>query len=354
MKASTHKISPNKDRHVSGTGMKGAPKKGGGGGKGTWGIGGIDDLKANPNTKDPNDPNYDSEDEVEVVLEATEVTSPIEAVIQEYFQEGDLDEAARSLEELKIDDIHQEFVKKAIIFAMEKQPYERELISKLLCELYGKVITPEKISHGFQRTLDSLEDIVLDVPDASDMLAKFLARAIVDEIVPPAFLKNTVPTTNIAKDTIALANALITERHRMDRLAHIWGPGDLSSVKRLKEEAATMIEEFLTTGDLQEVDACIRKLNASEFHFQLVKIAIRMVLTRTEEDRRKIVTLFDFLFKSGHVGPETMAKGFNALYDQIDDIKLDIPNASSLVHEFVEIGRKEGWLSSKYQPPVKN
>jgi hypothetical protein len=110
-----------------------------------------------------------------------------------------------------------------------------------------------------------------------------------------------------------------------------------------------MIEEFLGTGDLQEVDACIRysirynwhfmirysifrKLNATEFHFQVVKIAIRMVLTKTEEDRRKIVSLFGFLFKSGHVGHETMTKGFNALYAQIDDIKLDVPNAGMFIY----------------------
>jgi programmed cell death protein 4 len=40
----------------------GAPKKGGAGGKGTWGKGGIDDLKTTRVDRD--DPNYCSDEEV--------------------------------------------------------------------------------------------------------------------------------------------------------------------------------------------------------------------------------------------------------------------------------------------------
>jgi len=36
-------------------------------------------------------------------------------------------------------------------------------------------------------------------------------------------------------------------------LAHIWGPGDLSSVKRLKNEVNELINEFLVSGDQDEV-----------------------------------------------------------------------------------------------------
>ena len=68
------------------------------------------------------------------------------------------------------------------------------------------------------------KDLVLDTPDAADVLAKFLARAIVDEIVPPAFLKNAHLSTPRAEEVIALASGLTTERHRIDRLARILFP----------------------------------------------------------------------------------------------------------------------------------
>lgn len=49
------------DRHVSGTGTRGLPKKGGAGGKGVWGAA-VD--QEGVMFLDKNDPNYDSEDEL--------------------------------------------------------------------------------------------------------------------------------------------------------------------------------------------------------------------------------------------------------------------------------------------------
>jgi len=244
-----------RDRH-SKTGVSGAVKKGGGGGKGTWGKGGKDDLIGV--SIDPNDPNYCSEDDEEVFIETVEVTSPIAAILTEYFASGDVDECAKSLSELKTSVPHEEFVRKAIFIAMEKQAYERELVSQLLSSLYANTISAEKIAEGFQTALDKLDDLLLDSPDAVDLLAKFLARAIVDEIVPPAFIKNATAESKATKEVLALTSALTTEKHRIDRLAHIWGPGDLSSVKRLKEETNTLLEEYLSTGDVSEADKCVK------------------------------------------------------------------------------------------------
>ena len=41
---------------------------------------------------------------------------------------------------------------------------------------------------GFQILIAALDDLCLDVPEASDLLALFTARAIVDDILPPSFL----------------------------------------------------------------------------------------------------------------------------------------------------------------------
>lgn len=50
------------DRHVSGTGTRGLPKKGGAGGKGVWGAAMDQDGVA---YLDKNDPNYDSDQETQ-------------------------------------------------------------------------------------------------------------------------------------------------------------------------------------------------------------------------------------------------------------------------------------------------
>jgi len=239
-------------------------------------------------------------------------------------------------------------VRKAVVMSMEKQPYERELISKLLLAMNGRTITQEKIVEGFQKMLNMLDDIVLDSPDATEFLSKFLARAIVDEVIPPAFLTSAHATSRLAREVIALASALTTEKHRIDRLAHIWGPGDLRSVKRLKEESALLLEEYLSTGDLNEADSCVRKLNAPSFHFQLVKQAVRLAMLKGEEDRKRLLAFLAFFSKSDLISNDHMSRGFIECYRGLNDIKLDIPNAESLLNEMIATGKSGHWLPQNF------
>lgn len=50
------------------------------------------------------------------------------------------------------------------------------------------MISHEALSSGFTRLLSSVDDLVLDVPEAVHLLALFTGRAVVDELLPPAFL----------------------------------------------------------------------------------------------------------------------------------------------------------------------
>lgn len=80
------------------------------------------------------------------------------------------------------------FVKILLQAGMERSFRERELASKLLVALVPDPISHEQVAFGLSRTLASLDDYVLDVPDAAHLMTLFLARAIVDELVAPAFL----------------------------------------------------------------------------------------------------------------------------------------------------------------------
>lgn len=338
------------DRH-SGSGVSGSPKKGGGGGKGTWGKGGIDDLvTVRASSKDPNYNSDEEEEDEKVVMKGVEMVSPSEAILKEFFMEADIEETARKIKEVDGGISQVDFVRSAMVLAMEKKPFERELISKLLSALYGKAFTSEQIADGFQSALDKLEDTVLDIPAAGEMLAKFIARGIVDEIIPPAFLKNARADSPISGEALALANGLVTDSHRSRKLEHIWGPGDLVSVKRMKGEVTRLIREYLLTGDKLEADRCVRKLNAPSFHFQVVKEAVEMSLSAlTEDDRKKILELLAFLHKEGLIVPDHMSHGFKNCGDSLGDLKLDIPQAPSIFEDIVKKAQKEGWLSVDYQ-----
>lgn len=257
---------------------------------------------------------------------------------------GDADEARKSLQELNVTN-YDYFVKKSIIMGIENKAYERELISKLLSNFYNGVLSSEIIMEGLQLILNSLDDLKLDNPDVVDVVSKYIARAIVDEIIPPIFLnKAKVENNNLANESIAIANGLVNEKHRLDRLQHVWGPGDLSSVKRLKEEVQLLIEEFIVNEDYQEADRSLRKLGAPSFHFQLVKQALRIAFTKTEQERNKIVKLLQFLNKEGLITTDQMERGFKVSFAGLKDLQLDIPNAGSLFTQMVDTAKQQGFL----------
>ena len=53
-----------------------------------------------------------------------------------------------------------------------------------------QVISPTQMAKGFQRVLDSVADLRLDVPEAPQQIAAFIARAVADDILPPEFAEN--------------------------------------------------------------------------------------------------------------------------------------------------------------------
>ena len=53
---------------------------------------------------------------------------------------------------------------------------------------HAQVLSTDQVAAGFVRLLSSADDLVLDCPDVVHLLALFLGRAIVDEVLPPAFL----------------------------------------------------------------------------------------------------------------------------------------------------------------------
>lgn len=49
-----------------------------------------------------------------------------------------------------------------------------------------QVIPSDQVRKGFQAVVESIEDTVLDVPDAAELLSLFISRAVVDDVLPPA------------------------------------------------------------------------------------------------------------------------------------------------------------------------
>ena len=81
------------------------------------------------------------------------------------------------------------------------------------------------------------------------MVANFVARAVVDEVLPPAYLSdqnNKRPGDPVVEKAIAL----LTREHSTARLEKVWGPGDGRPVAELKVEMDNMLQEYLLSREL--------------------------------------------------------------------------------------------------------
>ncbi|KAJ0720251.1 putative programmed cell death protein [Helianthus annuus] len=113
----------------------------------------------------------------------------IVSIIHEYFLSDDIPELIRSLVDLGSPEYNPVFLKKLITLAMDRKNREKEMASVLLSTLHIEIFSTRDIVDGFTLLLESAEDTALDILDASNELALFLARAVIDDVLAPLNLE---------------------------------------------------------------------------------------------------------------------------------------------------------------------
>lgn len=158
---------------------------------------------------DEKDPNYDPDEENmeeyvpmnsgaidttgQSIMTISEYKKLIIPLINEYFVNGDVDDALNTLcNDINTREYSHEFVKKIINMSFDKSDKEREYVSQLLSYAYPNILSTSTIGKGFERLFELIDEIEKDCPAAREMLSKYLTRAVIDEIVPPSFLSDAV------------------------------------------------------------------------------------------------------------------------------------------------------------------
>jgi len=261
---------------------------------------------------------------------------------------GDVDEAISAVQQKKnIEGV--ELTKRALIFGIERQAYERELVSLLLSQAYN-IFGGGEIRDGFQLMLYRLPDLVLDVPDAPQLLAKFISRGIYDEILPPAFIKDATVDNKYAKETMSLAFATTHSADEQRRLEHIWGPGDLASVASLKLTVDNILVEYIANPDTKVATQTVKELNVPSFAGQIVKRAIVKAIEHNNDSTRdSIINLFEFWHKTHLMSGESFKRGFISAWKQIDDISLDVPVAPKVINELQALAIEKKLLPADFK-----
>eukprot|EP00980_Cylindrotheca_fusiformis_P007928 scaffold1697_cov120-Cylindrotheca_fusiformis.AAC.10 len=289
------------------------------------------------------------------MLTQSEFKLQVEECLKEYFDSCDSDEVIRSIMELQCREFHSDVVKKAISVSLDKHPRERELVSRLLTCLHPSPLSDGDMEAGFDTLLDSLDDLTTDVPEAPTMVANFLARAVVDEVLPPAYLSdqnNMRPGDPVVDKAISL----LSREHCTARLERVWGPGDGRPVSELKVEMDQMLQEYLMSRELDECARCVKELNSPHYMHELVKRGVKIAMeqdgtdSNIQHDKSAIdamAALFAFLLKNAIISEHQVAKGISRLHKILDDLKLDVPAAPTLLESFESILKEEVPIESE-------
>ncbi|XP_073128441.1 MA3 DOMAIN-CONTAINING TRANSLATION REGULATORY FACTOR 2 [Henckelia pumila] len=338
-----------KNTRHSFSGRDGRPKKGGCGGKGTWG--GLLDTE-DDHVIDPSDPNYTSHEEEEKSIPRTnpkfeDFKNKTKVIVEEYFDNDDVISTADELREINMPSYNYYFVKKLISMAMDRRDKEKEMASVLLSKLYGDVIDSPQLYKGFQKLIESADDLIVDIPDTVDVLALFIARAIVDDVLPPSFLTKIV--TNLSIDSIGSDVIKRAEKGYLSAPLHSetierrWGGNKNNTVQDLKIKIDELLKEYVASGDIKEALRCIKDLNVPHFNHEVVKRVVIMVMEKRQAESC-LLELLKRAAEEGLINSSQMSKGFGRTIDLVDDLTLDIPNAKMLLQSLISKATSEGWL----------
>uniref|UniRef100_H2YSW4 MI domain-containing protein n=1 Tax=Ciona savignyi TaxID=51511 RepID=H2YSW4_CIOSA len=355
------KLGDRKSRSIYGRGL---PKKGGAGGKGTWGRLG-DEIQTDTGCLDDHDPNYDSEEQDDITYKTVkpewnrdEVEKTVKPLLNEYFEHTQKDEVIDSLRDLNIGDKKALVVICLVTLAMERKNEFRELASELLKAFVTPMHSIKSNGHsngnhtgkfgaaflntddviiGLLALCDDLPELILDTPDAPEVLGKFIARATFDNAVSKDILDTMMeePDCELIMACAKEAKCQLSIPH--NNLKNIWGvAGGIQPVSVLKGKITTLLKEYLSSGDSEEAMRCATDLDVPHFHHELVYEALVMAIeVSTDRAGNMLVHLLKRFSDTTIVTADQITEGFMRVYAEMPDINLDVPNAYFYLEQIV-------------------
>jgi len=277
----------------------------------------------------------------------------VKRVIDEYFNSGDVNDAIKSLKEMGTRFYSFEVVKQVVSTSMDRDNRCRELSSKLLAYAVGDsvedAIDRQSAELGFSVLLQRVEDLYKDVPDVLHYLSCFVARAVVDEVLPRSYLQNVhLLEADMGYAVIFRAQNLLKGRHANMRLHNIWNSSSHKPVTELKTDIHTIVREFLVNEDVNEMIDNIHDLNVPLFSHEIVKQLIPAVADYTpvnldapvsdtmRSKKAKLVSeLLSACVKNNIIPAEEIDRGLQRVRERIKDMKLDSPQIEKYYSEIV-------------------
>jgi len=300
-------------------------KKGGSGGKGTWGsvqdeiryAGGSEDSHA----VDQNDPNFDPADQEEKGYTLKQHVPPPEAdrffantmrdlaqfkkkvrtACDEYIVALDAKDFIKNVQGLEFSLYHQDLPAILIKYSMDRSDTDRQHISSLLHTMVKEnLVTPAQMTMGFRKVFNEIDELCVDAPNVRVILFEFVGHG------RAAGYLDSDAVAAMEKEAVYLSE-----------------PEKLKTVKKMIKE---LVQEYLETGKVQEFIFAVKEIPPA-VHFEVVKQLGNMALDKTDVERERANVALARI----PISSDQMVKGFTILLNRVEDIYLDVPDVLRLL-----------------------
>lgn len=176
-----------------------------------------DDDEVRRGEEDADDADSGNENLKELDMENME--SEIKTVILEYFQNGDTIEVIDHLKCYSYSKIKPQLISFLVQIALEHNNTCKELMSRLLRDLTAELFAERDFVRGFDQCLSNIDDLTLDNPDAPEAIGTFIARSIADKVVTKSYLDRFFTSDeNLDKNMPDLTNDKVQKAIESSRL----------------------------------------------------------------------------------------------------------------------------------------
>ena len=97
----------------------------------------------------------------------------------------------------------------------------------------------------------------------------------------------------------------------------------------------------------------LQTMDVQHFHHELVKRAMVLGMDKGERERALVIELFEHLSSVGLLTSTQLKKGINRVFSELNDLKLDVPEAETFFYNYISRCIERGLLSENFSPSVE-
>lgn len=129
----------------------------------------------------------------------------------------------------------------------------------------------------------------------------------------------------------------------------------IEDLAKFKDAVKTATREWLNSNDTREFKRIIQELDYPIFHQDIPAVILKTSLEKLEDEaiRHRVVSLLHSLFDSALITQPQLTSALRKLYNRLDELRIDVPHASTLLEKVMESLTKRGLMEQKDADALK-